>query len=37
MNADKAEIGKNYLSKKGMPVTMMGVKGDKVVIRAMIP
>ena len=33
MNAEKAEIGKRYLSKTGVPVTMMGLKGDKVILR----
>ena len=33
MNAEKAEVGKRYLSKTGVPVTMMGLKGDKVILR----
>lgn len=33
MNAEKAEVGQKYLSKKGVPVTVMGMKGDKVVLR----
>ena len=33
MNAEKAEVGQKYLSKKGVPITVMGMKGDKVVLR----
>ena len=33
MNAEKAEVGQKYLSKKGVPVTVMGAKGDKIVLR----
>lgn len=33
MNAEKAEIGKRYLSKTGVPVTVMGTKGDKIILR----
>ena len=33
MNAEKAEVGQKYLSKKGVPVTVMSMKGDKVVLR----
>ena len=33
MNAEKAEVGKRYLSKTGVPVTVMGTKGDKIVLR----
>ena len=33
MNAEKAEVGQKYLSKKGVPVTVMGTRGDKVVLR----
>lgn len=33
MNAEKAEVGKRYLSKTGVPVTVMGAKGDKVILR----
>ena len=33
MNAEKAEVGKRYLSKTGVPVTVMGTKGDKVILR----
>lgn len=33
MDAIKAEIGKKYLSKKGTPVTIIGHKGDKVILK----
>ena len=33
MNAEKVEVGQKYLSKKGVPVTVMGTNGDKVVLR----
>jgi len=33
MNADKAEIGKKYLSKTGVPVTVVGAKGDKILVK----
>ena len=33
MNAIDAKVGQKYLSKKGTPVTVVGHKGDKVVVR----
>ncbi len=33
MNADKAKVGDRYLSKTGVPVTVMGTKGDKIILR----
>lgn len=33
MNANKAETGKKYLTKRGDPVTVMGTKGDKMVLK----
>lgn len=33
MNANKAEAGKKYLSKSGVPVTLLEVKGSKVVLK----
>ena len=34
MTANKAEVGKKYLTKKGFPVVVTGVKGDKIVVKA---
>jgi hypothetical protein len=31
--ASKAEIGSKYLTKKGLPVTVIGPKGDRIVVR----
>lgn len=33
MNAEKAEVGKRYLSKTGVPVTVTERRGDKTVLR----
>jgi hypothetical protein len=33
MNAIDAKVGQKYLSKKGTPVTVVGNKGDKVVLK----
>ncbi|MCB4757297.1 MAG: hypothetical protein LHV69_09785 [Elusimicrobia bacterium] len=33
MEANKAEVGKKYLSKKGTAVTVMGFKGNKVSLK----
>lgn len=33
MNAEKAEVGKKYLSKQGVPVTIVGSRGDKIVVK----
>ncbi len=33
MNAIKATIGEKYLSKKGTPVTVVGHKGDKIILK----
>ncbi len=33
MNAIDAKVGQKYLSKKGTPVTVVGHKGDKVVLK----
>ncbi|MCG3204854.1 MAG: hypothetical protein KCHDKBKB_01571 [Elusimicrobia bacterium] len=33
MNAIKTTIGEKYLSKKGTPVTVVGHKGDKVILK----
>lgn len=33
MDAIKATIGEKYLSKRGTPVTVIGHKGDKVILR----
>ena len=33
MNAEKAEAGKRYLSKTGVPVTVTDRRGDKIVLR----
>ena len=33
MKASDAEVGKKYLSKKGDPVTVVGSKGDQIVVR----
>lgn len=33
MNAEKAEVGKKYLSKTGVPVTVLGGKNGKVILR----
>ena len=33
MNAIDAKVGQKYLSKKGTPITVVGHKGDKVVLK----
>ena len=33
MNAEKAEVGKKYLSKTGVPVTVIGGKNSKIILR----
>ncbi|MCG3204315.1 MAG: hypothetical protein KCHDKBKB_01030 [Elusimicrobia bacterium] len=33
MDAIKATIGEKYLSKKGTPVTVVGHKGDKIILK----
>jgi hypothetical protein len=33
MTANKAEIGKKYLTKTGIPVTVVGAKGNKMVLK----
>ncbi len=34
MNAEKAKIGRKYLTKKGLPVIMLGIRNSKVILRA---
>lgn len=33
MNANKGEMGKKYLSKSGIPVTLLEIKGSKVLLK----
>ncbi len=33
MYAEKAEVNQRYLNKYGTPVTMLGLKGNKVILR----
>ncbi|MBI2069481.1 MAG: hypothetical protein HYT79_02685 [Elusimicrobia bacterium] len=33
MNAEKAEVGKKYLSKTGVPIVVVGAKGDKILVK----
>lgn len=33
MTADKAKVGEKYLTKKGIPITVVGAKGDRIVVK----
>lgn len=33
MTADKAKVGEKYLTKKGIPVTVVGAKGDRIIVK----